>query len=171
MAGGPASTPTWQTRALVTLEAADLLRSLHADHGPLMFHQSGGCCDGSAPMCYRDGEFIVGDRDVLLGRLEVGEGVPAIPVWISGSQFNAWKHTQLIVDVVPGRGGGFSLEAPTGKRFLTRSRVFPADVLEALPAPLTGAEVEGGAELPEAYAPVDPAGLDGEEVCEVVTAD
>lgn len=157
----------WQTRALVTVEAAALLRSLHADHGALMFHQSGGCCDGSAPMCYPDGDFIVGDRDVLLGRLDVGGDVPGIPVWISGSQFAAWKHTQLIVDVVPGRGAGFSLEAPTGQRFLTRSRVFPPEALAALSTPLTGAEVESGAELPTAYAPIDPARID-DEACEVV---
>lgn len=162
-------TDLWATRALVTVEAAELIRRLHADHGALMFHQSGGCCDGSAPMCYPDGDFIIGDRDVLLGRADVGEGVPPIPVWISGSQFNAWKHTQLILDVVPGRGAGFSLEAPTGKRFLTRSRVIPADRMAALPPPLTGAEVEAGAVLPEAYAPVATSEFEeAEEACPVV---
>ena len=112
-------------RLVTTAGAADLLRRLSGTHGELMMHQSGGCCDGSAPMCYPSGEFIVGDRDVLLGivdlRLAVGEtpedlptGTDAVQVWISGSQFEAWKHTQLVLDVVPGRGSGFSLESPEG---------------------------------------------------------
>src|SRR5436190_23783029 len=102
------------SRTLITEAAADLLRKLQGRHGPLMFHQSGGCCDGSSPMCYPDGEFIVGDRDVLLAVLDVGLDVQpeGVPLWISGPQFEAWKHTQLVIDVVPGRGGGFSLEAP-----------------------------------------------------------
>ncbi len=87
-------------------------------HGPLMFHQSGGCCDGSAPMCYPAGEFKVGGQDVFLGEIE------ACKVYIGAAQFEYWRHTQLIIDVVPGRGAGFSLEAPEGVRFLTRSRVF-----------------------------------------------
>lgn len=121
-------------------------------------------------MCYPDGDFIVGDRDGLLGRVDPGGGVPPVPVWISGGQFNAWKHTQLILDVVPGRGGGFSLEAPTGRRFLTRSRVIPGDRLAELGPPLTGANVEGGAALPEAYAPVERADVEGtDEACGVVT--
>ncbi|MUM34262.1 DUF779 domain-containing protein, partial [Mycolicibacterium sp. CBMA 361] len=91
------------SRALITADAAELLRALQNQHGPLMFHQSGGCCDGSSPMCYPDGDFIVGDRDVLLAVLDVGAGVP---VWISGPQFEAWQHTQLIIDVVVGRGSG-----------------------------------------------------------------
>ena len=78
-----------------------------------MFHQSGGCCDGSSPMCYPRGDFLVGDRDVLLGVLDVG--ADGVPVWISGPQYQVWKHTQLVIDVVPGRGGGFSLEAPGGR--------------------------------------------------------
>ena len=124
-------------RILITEAAADLLHRLQDRHGPVMFHQSGGCCDGSSPMCYPDGEFIVGDRDVLLGVLE------GAPVWISGPQFEVWKHTQVSIDVVPGRGGGFSLEAPEGVRFLIRGRAFtPAELeaLEANPAP-TGAEI------------------------------
>ena len=103
--------------AVITAAAAELLARLQDRHGPVMFHQSGGCCDGSSPMCYPRGDFLVGDRDVLLGVLDVGaEGVP---VWISGPQYQAWKHTQLVIDVVPGRGGGFSLEAPEGVRFLS----------------------------------------------------
>lgn len=107
---------------LITAEAAALLAGLQDRHGPVMFHQSGGCCDGSAPMCYPRADFLVGDRDILLGVLDVGED--GVPVWISGPQYQAWKHTQLIIDVVPGRGGGFSLEAPEGVRFLSRGRVF-----------------------------------------------
>ncbi len=140
------------SRVLVSHGAAELMHELIERHGPLMFHQSGGCCDGSAPMCYADGDFIVGDGDVLLGRLDVGE-VPT-PVWISGPQFHAWKHTQLLIDAVPGRGAGFSLEGPTGKRFLSRARMIPdgAD----LPQPLTGADIEAGSEPPAPVAPVDP---------------
>ena len=122
-------------RVVALPAAVGLLRQLREQHGPLMMHQSGGCCDGSSPMCYPQGDFIVGDRDVLLGvldlRLTVDEvpddapdDVDGVPVWISGPQFTAWKHTQLILDVVPGRGAGFSLEGPEGVRFLTRSRVF-----------------------------------------------
>ena len=132
------------SRALVTRAAADLLTELVDRHGPVMFHQSGGCCDGSSPMCYPDGDFIVGDRDILLGVLDVGDG--GVPVWISGPQFEAWKHTQLVIDVVPGRGGGFSLEAPEGVRFLSRGRVFTDEeraLLEATPV-ITGASYERG---------------------------
>jgi uncharacterized protein len=124
--------------------AEDMLRKLAEQHGPLMFHQSGGCCDGSSPMCYPDGDFIVGDRDVLLAILDVGE--PGVPIWISGSQFETWKHTQLVIDVVPGRGGGFSLEAPEGFRFLSRGRAFTSEEvadLEAVP-PVTGVRYERG---------------------------
>jgi uncharacterized protein len=107
-------------RVEITPEAATVLRQLAAEHGPLLFHQSGGCCDGSSPMCYPAREFRVGQRDVLLGEVD------GVPVYIGGLQFEAWRHTQLLIDVVPGRGGGFSLEAPLGVRFLTRSRVFDA---------------------------------------------
>lgn len=144
-------------RLVNTAEAADLLRRLRGNHGELMMHQSGGCCDGSAPMCYPAGEFIVGDRDVLLGvidlRLGVGDipmdlatGVDAVLVWISGSQFDAWKHTQLVLDVVPGRGSGFSLEAPEGYRFLSRARAFTPSENAALNATaiLVGADWEAG---------------------------
>lgn len=138
---------TAPSRALVTRAAADLLDSLQRQHGPVMFHQSGGCCDGSSPMCYPVGDFVVGDRDVLLGVLDVGAGVP---VWISGPQFETWKHTQLVIDLVPGRGGGFSLESPEGVRFLSRGRAFTDDEnaqLEAVPA-LTGAQYEAGVQPP-----------------------
>jgi uncharacterized protein (DUF779 family) len=110
-------------RVAVTPEAADLLRRLRADNGPLMFHQSGGCCDGSSPMCYLDGEFITGDSDIKLGELDI-EGEETVPVWMSREQFAYWSHTHLTIDVVKGRGAGFSLEAPTGQRFLIRSRLF-----------------------------------------------
>ncbi|MCW2551211.1 MAG: hypothetical protein JWR78_992 [Mycobacterium sp.] len=140
-------------RVVITGAAAELLAQLRNRHGPVMFHQSGGCCDGSSPMCYPDGDFIVGDRDVLLGVLDVGaEGVP---VWISGPQFATWNHTQLVIDVVPGRGGGFSLEAPEGVRFLSRGRVFTDQekaALQAIPA-ITGAAYERG-DRPPARGPV-----------------
>jgi len=113
-------------RVDLTEESAELLRKLVAAHGPVMFHQSGGCCDGSAPMCYPKGEFRTGAYDVHLGDLEV-EGIEEVPVWMSGPQFEYWKHTHLTIDVVPGRGSGFSLEAPEGVRFLIRSRLFTDD--------------------------------------------
>ena len=107
--------------------AAALLDRLWRRHGPLMFHQSGGCCDGSAPMCYPAGEFLTSDADVLLGELDLGpdaEGGPRVaPFWMSTEQFAYWRHTYLVVDVVPGRGSGFSVEAPEGVRFLIRSRL------------------------------------------------
>lgn len=113
-------------RVRMTAAAAELLHRLQLRHGPLMFHQSGGCCDGSAPMCYLAGEFLIGDRDVLLGMLDEA------PFWISGPQFTAWQHTQLVIDVVPGRGSGFSVEAPEGVRFLSRGRAFSSVELAQL---------------------------------------
>lgn len=113
-------------RVTATDEALNLIHSLEEMHGPLMFHQSGGCCDGSSPMCFQKGEFHVGDSDVLLG--EIGDA----PFYMSKDQYEYWKHTQLIIDAVNGRGGMFSLEGPEGKRFLTRSRVFTADERTAL---------------------------------------
>ena len=111
-------------RVELSAPAEDLLRTLYATHGPLMFHQSGGCCDGSSPMCYQAGEFRVGGSDVLLEELKVA-GIPeAIGFWMSATQFEYWKHTHLTIDVVPGRGGGFSLESPEGMRFLIRSRLY-----------------------------------------------
>jgi hypothetical protein len=112
------------SRVEVTEEAAVLLRKLRGSHGPLMFHQSGGCCDGSSPMCYPAGEFKVGGQDVLLQELIVAGISEPIGFWMSASQFEYWKHTHLTVDVVNGRGGGFSIESPEGKRFLIRSRLF-----------------------------------------------
>lgn len=105
-------------RVIATEEALALIELLKEKHGPLMFHQSGGCCDGSSPMCYEDGDLIVGDQDVLLGH------IGGMPFYMMKNQFEYWKHTQLIIDVVDGRGGMFSLEGVEGKRFLTRSRAF-----------------------------------------------
>lgn len=122
--------PTRHTRVELTGEAADLLRRLTARHGPLMFHQSGGCCDGSSPMCYPLGDFLTGDADVHLGDLEV-EGLDVISFWMSVSQYEYWKHTHLTVDVVRGRGSGFSVEAPEGVRFLIRSRLMSEDELRS----------------------------------------
>jgi uncharacterized protein (DUF779 family) len=119
-------------RVTATPEALELIAVLREQHGNLMFHQSGGCCDGSSPMCYPLGEFLVGDSDVKLG--EIG----GAPFYMSRSQFEYWQHTHLTIDVVPGRGGMFSLDGPTGRRFLTRSRLFTdaeADELASQPAP------------------------------------
>jgi len=115
-------------QVMATLSALQLIDKLRARHGALMFHQSGGCCDGSSPMCFPQGEFIVGDNDVCLG--EIGDA----PFYISGPQFEYWKHTQLIIDVVEGRGGMFSLENGEGVRFLVRSRLFSDDEFAALAA-------------------------------------
>src|SRR5579875_2633672 len=143
-------------RVVITAAAAKLLGELIERHGPVMFHQSGGCCDGSSPMCYPDGDFIVGDRDVLLGMLDIKNGAgDGVPVWISGPQFETWKHTQLVIDVVPGRGGGFSLEAPEGMRFLSRGRAFSTEENAELAAErvLTGVDYARG-ERPAARSPV-----------------
>ena len=124
-------------RVSATPETESMIAKLAATHGPLLFHQSGGCCDGSAPMCYQRGEFRVGAQDVYLG--EIG----GQPFYMGRSQFEYWQHTHLIIDLVPGRGSGFSLEAPEGFRFLTRSRVYTDAEVEALDAagpPPTGAE-------------------------------
>lgn len=118
------------TRVDFTPAAAEMLRRLADQHGPLMFHQSGGCCDGSSPMCYPAGEFRTGSSDVHLQDLEI-EGTDPIPFWMSSSQYEYWKHTHLTVDVVKGRGAGFSLEAPEGVRFLIRSRLMADEELAA----------------------------------------
>lgn len=110
------------SRVALTPQAQELLLRLRQMHGPLMFHQSGGCCDGSSPMCYPAGDFITSEADVLLGTFELVPG-ESLDFWMSLEQFEYWKHTHLTVDVVPGRGSGFSVEAPEGKRFLIRSRL------------------------------------------------
>ena len=122
-------------RVTATPAALELIDRLKARHGGLLFHQSGGCCDGSAPMCYPEGEFRTGPADIRLG------AIGGCPFYIGAAQLERWAHTGLIVDVVPGRGAGFSLEAPEGVRFLTRSRVLTGDELAALEAagpPATG---------------------------------
>ena len=116
------------SQVIATIPALQLIEKLRAKHGPLLFHQSGGCCDGSSPMCYPVGDFIVGERDVKLG--EIGGAA----FFISPSQFEYWKHTQLVIDVVPGRGGMFSLENGEGVRFLVRSRLFTDDEYAQLQA-------------------------------------
>ncbi|WP_234186161.1 DUF779 domain-containing protein [Shinella sp. NM-101] len=116
-----------EPRVVATEAALALIHEIQKDYPEILFHQSGGCCDGSSPMCYPADDYIVGDRDVKLG--EIG----GVPVYISESQFDVWKHTQLIIDVVPGRGGMFSLDNGREKRFLTRSRLFGGD--EACPLP------------------------------------
>lgn len=113
-------------RVVATPAAVEVIERLKAAHGPLSFHQSGGCCDGSAPMCYPEGEFRIGGQDVRLG------SVAGCDVFMGRAQFELWAHTQLIIDVVPGRGAGFSLEAPEGVRFLTRGRVFSDDEVAEL---------------------------------------
>ncbi len=115
-------------QVMATLPALQLIETLQARHGDLLFHQSGGCCDGSSPMCFAQGDFIVGDRDVRMG--EIG----GAPFYISPAQFEYWKHTQLIIDVVPGRGGMFSLENGEGVRFLVRSRLFSDEEFAQLKA-------------------------------------
>ncbi|SDW30753.1 hypothetical protein SAMN05444487_102211 [Marininema mesophilum] len=113
-------------RVLVTDEAQKVIDQLRGEHGELMFHQSGGCCDGSSPMCFRQGEFRTGISDVLLGE------VHGCPFYMSRSQFAYWEHTQLTVDITKGRGASFSLEIPLGVRFLIRSRPFTAEEEKAL---------------------------------------
>ena len=122
-----------------TPAAAELVAELRAQHGELLFHQSGGCCDGSAPMCFARGDFKIGSRDVLLG------AVAGVPFFMGADQFEFWKHTALTLDVVPGRGSGFSLESPTGLRFMIRSRVLEARELESLDA--VGPPLRGDAAL------------------------
>ena len=124
-------------RVTATAEALAMIEKLEGLHGPLLFHQSGGCCDGSAPMCYPRPEFRVGAQDVYLG--EIG----GQPFYMGISQFEYWQHTHLIIDIVPGRGSGFSLEAPEGFRFLTRSRIYTdaeTEALDKLGPPPTGVE-------------------------------
>ena len=124
--------PEIDTERIARVELSDkavgLIAELTEIHGPLMFHQSGGCCDGSAPMCFALGEFQTGDADLCLGE------IAGAPFYMSRSQFAYWEHTHLIIDAVPGNGGMFSLERPTGLRFLTRSRLYDDAEWEALEA-------------------------------------
>jgi uncharacterized protein len=113
-------------RVIATDAARTLLAEIRRDHPKVLIHQSGGCCDGSSPMCYPVGEFLVGDRDVKLGEVD------GVPVYISGAQFQAWRHTQIILDVVPGRGGMFSLDNGRERRFLARGRTFTEAELASL---------------------------------------
>ena len=119
---------TMVERVTATPAALAFIDELRRRHGPLMFFQSGGCCDGSAPMCWAEGEFQLGDHDVCLGELD------GAPFYIGSEQFAYWEHTQLIIDVVPGRGGMFSLENGEGVRFLVRSRLFTDEEFAALRA-------------------------------------
>jgi uncharacterized protein (DUF779 family) len=133
----PERPATTATRVSCTEPSQNLIKKLEGLHGPLLFHQSGGCCDGSSPMCYPRKEFKVGAQDVYMG--EIG----GQPFYMGRSQFEYWQHTHLIIDVVPGRGSGFSVESPEGVRFLTRSRVFTDaenDALDAIGPPPTGVE-------------------------------
>ena len=137
---------TTVARVLASDAALELIARLKAKHGPLMFHQSGGCCDGSAPMCYPAGDLIVGASDMFLGELDISTTVDRfepIPVYISTPQFQYWSHTHLTIDVVPGRGAGFSLEAPTGKRFIVHSRLFTDEETALLEAGLDVARPAG----------------------------
>jgi uncharacterized protein (DUF779 family) len=126
--------PRLVPRVLCTEAASQLVQRLRGRHGPVLFHQSGGCCDGSAPMCYPAGEFVIGDRDVCLGE------IAGAPFYISESQFEYWQHTQLTIDVVPGQGGMFSLDNGTGLRFLVRSRLYEHDEVSRLAQVRRGAD-------------------------------
>jgi len=119
-------------RVKITDEAAKVVEQLRDNHGSLMFHQSGGCCDGSSPMCYPKGEFIVGSSDVWMGE------IAGCDFYMAKDQFEYWKHTQLTIDIVPGRGASFSLEIPLGLRFVTKSRLFSAEEEENLTPVHTG---------------------------------
>ncbi len=123
-----AASPGRLERVTITEKAREMLETLELIHGPLMFHQSGGCCDGSSPMCYPRGDFKLGQVDVYLG------SVADTPFYMSSSQYEYWKHTHLTVDIVKGRGSGFSVEAPEGVRFLIRSRLFNEDEYKRLEA-------------------------------------
>jgi len=118
--------PEIPARVVATQAARDLLAEIRQDYPEILIHQSGGCCDGSSPMCYPTSDFRLGGRDIKLGEID------GVGIHISGSQFEAWKHTQLILDVVPGRGGMFSLDNGREKRFLARSRAFSTEELAEL---------------------------------------
>ena len=140
-------------RVELTPVAVDLLRRLWGEHGPLMFHQSGGCCDGSSPMLFMAGEFITSDQDVRLGQFDLAPADgPTQPLdfWMSAEQFNYWSHTFLTVDVVPGRGSGFSAEAPRGVRFLIRSELMTT--IAPFAAPEGSDQIEADTAAPPAKA-------------------
>lgn len=126
MTADPGTAADLVPRVLATPPALDLIATLRGEYGPILFHQSGGCCDGSSPMCYPQDDYIVGDEDIRMG--EIG----GVPFYMSPSQFEYWQHTQLIIDLVPGRGGMFSLENGRDVRFLTRSRLFADAELDRL---------------------------------------
>ena len=113
-------------RVVATDAAVTLIQKLAAEHGSILFHQSGGCCDGSAPMCFPTHEFMVGSSDVKLGV------IAGVPFYMSASQFEYWQHTHLTLDAITGTGGQFSLERPTGLRFIIRSRLYSDEELEVL---------------------------------------
>ncbi|MEL6390866.1 MAG: DUF779 domain-containing protein [Bacteroidota bacterium] len=124
-------------RILVTQAAKDVIDQLRAEHGPLMFHQSGGCCDGSSPMCFPKGELMINEMDVWLGVIH------DCNFYMSSDQFEYWKHTQLTVDVVPGRGASFSLEIPLGIRFVIKSRLYDDEEMSQLSPVQLGLVEEG----------------------------
>lgn len=119
-------------RVIITNDAAAVVDQLRAKHGELMFHQSGGCCDGSSPMCYPKGEFLTGSSDVWMGE------IAGCDFFMAADQFEYWKHTELTIDVVPGRGASFSLEIPLGLRFVTKSRLFTDEEYNSLAATQSG---------------------------------
>jgi uncharacterized protein (DUF779 family) len=131
----PATGTNTIPRVIVTDAAIALIEKLRGLHGPVLFHQSGGCCDGSSPMCYPVSEFIIGDSDILLGTIAGAD------FYISGPQFEYWQYTQLNIDVVPGRGGMFSLENGHDLRFLTRSRIYADEELDHLTPIRVGPQV------------------------------
>lgn len=126
MASSPNPDKPSVPRILATEKALDLITTLKGLHGPLMFHQSGGCCDGSQPMCFAEGEFMLGNSDIFLGE------VAGCKFYMQKDQFEYWKHTQLTLDTTPGRGSSFSLEIPLGVRFFIRSRIFSEEEMETL---------------------------------------
>jgi uncharacterized protein (DUF779 family) len=115
------------TRVLVSEDAKKVIDQLRDEHGPLMFHQSGGCCDGSSPMCFTEGEYLISDNDAYMGE------VHGCPFYMSKEQYEYWKHTELTLDVTSGRGASFSLEIPLGLRFVIKSRIFSQDEIDQLP--------------------------------------
>jgi uncharacterized protein (DUF779 family) len=119
-------------RISATPEAIDLIKNLRDRHGELMFHQSGGCCDGSQPMCFEKGDFKVGESDVYLGDID------SCAFFMSRDQFEYWQHTHLMLDVTKGRGSSFSLEIPLGVRFMIRSRLFSEEEVQRLDPVISG---------------------------------